>query len=171
LKPELAAVARLLRARGIKGELVALPLNDRKDRFERLRDVVVNGRDYGVERVWWHDGRLILKFRGVDNMSQAELLAGQDVSVPMAERPSLPADEFYLSDLVECAVIDRASGAAIGIVTGWQECGEAHLLEIERASGGEQILIPFARSICVEIDPAARRIVVEAPEGLLELNR
>ncbi len=164
-------IARLLRPRGIRGELVALPLSDHRERFDALGTVVVNGRELGVERTWWHDGRLILKFQGIDTMTQAEPLAGADVCVPMAERAPLPPDEFYLGDLVDCAVIDHASGATIGTVSGWQDSGGAPLLEVAPANGGEAILIPFARSICVEIDTAARRIVVNPPEGLLELNR
>ncbi len=164
-------IARLLRPRGIRGELVALPLNDHRERFEGLRAVLVNGRQLGVERTWWHDGRLILKFQGIDTITEAEPLAGADVCVPMAERAPLPPDEFYLGDLVDCSVIDHATGSLIGTVTGWQEAGSAPLLEIAPTSGGEQILIPFARSICIEIDPALRRIVIDPPEGLLELNR
>jgi 16S rRNA processing protein RimM len=163
---ELVAVAHLVRARGIKGELVAVPLNQRRERFDELRRVLLGGTEYEVERAWWHSGKLILKFRGVDTMTQAESLAGVDVCIPASERPALPADEFYLSDLVGCEVLDGATGRGIGTVSGWQEAGGPPLLEL----AGSPILIPFARAICREIDVAGRRIVIDPPAGLLDLN-
>jgi len=165
LKTELVAVAHLVRARGIKGELVAVPLNDRRSRFDELHRVIVKDAEYEVERVWWHQEKLILKFRGVDTMTQAETLAGADVCVPADERAALPEGEFYLSDLVGCEVIDR-SGQVLGRVSGWQETGSAPLLTLE----GSDLLIPFARSICIEIDLATRRILIDPPEGLLDLH-
>ena len=162
----LVAVAHLVRARGIKGELVAIPLSDRRERFDQLKRVLVNDAELEIERVWWHGEKLILKFRGVDSMTAAESLAGADVSIPASERPALPEDEVYLSDLIGCEVIDRASGRRIGTVSGWQESAGPALL----ALAGSPVLIPFARAICREIDVAGKRIVIDPPEGLLDLN-
>ena len=159
-------MAHLVRARGIKGELVAIPLTDRRERFQELTRVVVKDAEYELERAWWHQEKLILKFRGVDTMSQAESLAGADVCIPANERAVLPDDEFYLSDLVGCEVVDRASGRVIGRVSGWHETGGSPLLELE----GSTVLIPFARAICREIDPTHKRILIDPPEGLLDLN-
>ena len=160
------AVAHLVRARGIKGELVAIPLSDRRDRFDQLKRVLVGDAEHELERAWWHGEKLILKFRGVDTMTGAEALAGADVCIPANERPALPEDEFYLSDLVGCQVFDHASGRVIGTVSGWQESGGPTLLELE----GSPVLIPFARAICSEIDVSGRRIVIDPPDGLLDLN-
>ena len=80
----------------------------------------------------------------------------------------MPLDpgEFFQSDLIGCEVVDRRSGESLGRVSAWQDGGGAGLLEL---AGG--LLIPFARSICVEIDPARRRIAVDLPEGLTDVNR
>ena len=74
--------------------------------------------------------------------------------------------EYFQSDLIGCEVVDRRTGESIGRVTAWDEGGGAGLLVVDN-----NLLIPFARSICVEIDPAAKRIAVELPEGLKDLNR
>jgi len=87
-------------------------------------------------------------------------------SAPVAERTPLEPGEFFQSELLGCEVIERRTGESLGRVRGWEDSGGAGLLAVE---GG--LLIPFARSICVEIDPEARRIVVELPEGLKDLNR
>jgi 16S rRNA processing protein RimM len=151
-------VARLLRARGIKGELAAFPLTEHP---ERLKTVYVRDAPLEVERAWMHKDRLILKFRGVDTRNDAEKLEGAEVSIPSEERPPAPDGEYYLSDLVGCEVFDATR--RIGVVTGWQDHGGTPLLEVDN------LLIPFARSICVEIDVEARRIRIDPPEGLLDL--
>lgn len=81
----------------------------------------------------------------------------------------MPSGEYYQSDLIGCAVFDRATGDSIGTVAAFQEIG-APVLEVSGGAGSEPLLIPFARAICVEIDIEGRRIVVDLPEGLKELN-
>jgi len=161
------AVATLGRTRGNRGELTALSLT-KPQRFEHLREVFLfpGGARHEIESAWFHDNCLILKFRGVDTISAAEELAGCEVCVPRAERMQLDPGEFYESDLIGCEVVERESGAPLGRVARFEHAGSSGLLELE---GG--LLIPFARAICVEIDPQARRIVVDLPAGLKELNQ
>lgn len=111
-----------------------------------------------------HGDQLIFKFRGVDTISQAEAVAGAEVCIPFEQRAELGDDEYYESDLIGCEVID-AGGRSLGLVTAFEETGGAPLLHI-----GENILIPFAKSICTEIDLERKRILVNPPEGLLDLN-
>jgi 16S rRNA processing protein RimM len=165
------AVARLLRPRGNKGELLADSLGAPPDRFSRLHTVTVNGRPLEVQRAWFHDGRLVLKFSGVDSIAAAQCLAGADVLIPASERAPLEEGAFYLADLIGCEVFDRLSGQRLACVTGWVESAPSApiLLETQTPEGAE-LLIPFARSICTSINPAARRIEVDLPEGLRALN-
>ena len=162
-------VAWLGKTRGNRGEITALALSDRPDRYQALVQVYLCGTGAPlprqVEHTWFHNGTLIFEFQGVDTISDAELLVGLEVRIPLAERTQLEAGEFFQSDLVGCEVVDRKTGGSLGRVEAWQDGGGSGLLVVE---GG--LLIPFARSICVEIDVEARRIVVELPEGLRELN-
>jgi 16S rRNA processing protein RimM len=162
------AIAVLGKTRGNIGELTAFPLSGKPERFEELSEVFLfgTGTRYEVESTWFHNGTLIFKFQGVGSISQAELLVGQEVRVPASQRIPLVQGEFFQDDLVGCQVVDHLTGQALGSVTGWEDGGGAGLLVVD--SG---LLIPFARSICVDIDPAARRIAVELPEGLKDLNR
>jgi 16S rRNA processing protein RimM len=127
--------------------------------------VFVNQSPFEVERIWRHKDVLVFKFAGIDSISAAEALEGAEVSIPKEEREVLPEGEYYQSDLVGCQVLDAKSGRLIGVVTDWQEYGGPPLLEV-RGENGQEILIPFAKSICVEIDPGAGRILVDLPEGL-----
>ncbi len=167
-EPGWVTVALLGKTRGNRGEITALPLSSKPERYQDLRTVYLfgSGQRHEVESAWFHDATLILKFRGIDSISDAEKLSGAEVRIPGSERTPLEAGEFFQTDLVGCEVIERPTGACLGRVTDWQDSGGSGLLVVEGS-----LLIPFARSICVEIDPAARRIVVVLPEGLKDLNR
>jgi 16S rRNA processing protein RimM len=163
-------IALLGKTRGNRGELTALALSSKPERYQTAREVYLwLGRDPGekheVESVWFHDGTLVFKFRGVDSISAAEEWVGAEVRVPISERTPLEPDEFFESDLVGCEVVERSTGQSLGHVSEWQDAGGAGLLAVG------DLLIPFAREICVSIDPAARRIEVNLPEGLKHLNR
>ena len=107
-----------------------------------------------VENTWMHGDHLILKFKGVDTISDAEKLAGAEVSIPFEQRAELSDDEVYQSDLIGCDVIDL-TGRSLGVVTEFEETGGTPLLHVG------DLLIPFARSICITIDLANKKIVVE----------
>jgi 16S rRNA processing protein RimM len=165
---EWIAIAVLGKTRGNRGEITAFPLGGKPERYRALEEVFLfgTGARYEVESAWFHNGTLIFKFRGVESISAAEALAGAEVRVPLEQRTPLEQGEFFQDDLVGCQVVDRRTGQPLGTVSGWQDGGGPGLLVVD---GG--LLIPFARSICVEIDPAAKRIAVELPEGLKDLNR
>jgi 16S rRNA processing protein RimM len=129
--------------------------------------VFVNGTPVEIERIWRHKDALIFKFAGVDSISAAEAFEGAEVCIPKEERAPLTEGEYYQSDLVGCQVVDAKTGRPIGVVTDWHEYGGPPLLEV-RGDSGKEVLIPFVKAICTEIDPAARRILVDLPEGLEE---
>ena len=164
-------VALLGKTRGNRGEVTAFALSSKPERYQALRQVYLYGAPgaagpFEVESAWFHGGTLVFQFRGVDNISDAEMLAGAEVRIPASERTPLDPGEYFQSDLIGCEVSDRRTGEALGRVTGWEDSGGAGLLVLE---GG--LLIPFVRAICVEIDPGGKRIAVELPEGLRDLNR
>jgi 16S rRNA processing protein RimM len=170
------AIARLGKAWGIRGELAAASLSSRPERFQQLGEVFLFREEapvgvggFQVESVWEHAGAWVFKFRGVDTISQAEMLEHAEVRIPMAQRLPVPEGEHYLSDLMGCEVRERATGELVGRVTGWQDAGGPGLLQI--GDGETKLLVPFARSICVAIDTRAKRILVDLPEGLKDLNQ
>jgi 16S rRNA processing protein RimM len=164
---EWVTVALLGKTRGNRGELTAFSLSSKPERFEDLREVYLfgSGEKYEVEETWFHLRTLIFKFRGVDTISDAEKLVGAEVRIPFAERAPLDPGEYYESDLIGCEVVERGTGESLGRVKSLQDGGGAGLLEVG------DLLIPFSKAICVDIDPAAKRITVELPAGLKDLNR
>jgi 16S rRNA processing protein RimM len=164
---EWVTVALLGKTRGNRGELTAYSLSSKPERFQNLREVYLfgSGEKYEVEETWFHLRTLIFKFRGIDTISDAEKLVGSEVRIPFSERAPLDPGEFYESDLIGCEVFERPTGESLGRVSALQDGGGPGLLQVG------DLLIPFTTAICVEIDPAAGRIVVELPAGLKDLNR
>lgn len=160
------AIARLLRSRGNKGELAAESWTSRPERFAVLKKITLwpSGATHEVESVWWHGDTPVFAFTGVQSISEAEKIAGQWVSVPLAERVELEADEVFYGELIGCQVFDRKTTQLIGVVDDYQESAGPILLSV-----GPH-LIPFVSAFCVQVDTAAKRIDVELPEGFLELN-
>jgi 16S rRNA processing protein RimM len=159
-------VAVLGKTRGNRGEVTAEQFSSKPERYACLKRVYLfgSGQAVDVEEVWFHSGVLIFKFAGIDTISDAESLRGAEVRVPLGERTALEPDEYFQSDLIGCEIVERSTGQSLGRVVDWADAGSG-LLVLESGA-----LIPFARSICVEIDPAGKRIVVELPEGLKGLN-
>jgi len=169
---EWVTIALLGKARGNRGEVTAVVLSSRPERYQDLQEVFLfgpglppEGERRDLEEAWFHLQTLVFKFRGIDSISEAESLYGVEVRVPASQRIALDEGEYFESDLVGCEVIDKATGEPLGKVSAWDDGGGSGLLVVG------DLLIPFARSICVEIDPAARRIAVELPAGLKDLNR
>ena len=164
-------VGRLKRSRGNRGELLAEIYSSQPGRAERLRQVRLEkdglNRTAQVERVWYHDGRPVLKFAGVDSISEAEKLQGAEILVEEDERARPEEGEYSHEDLIGC-VLRSEDDAALGVVRGIEEYGGPPLLRVETGDGRE-LLIPFAREICREIDVAAKVIRAKLPEGLLDL--
>jgi 16S rRNA processing protein RimM len=168
-----AVVGRVARAHGNRGEVIVNPDTDFVEgRFRVGAEFLVRRAD-GVGRVRVtamriHQGRPIVALDGVETMDDAEAMAGVELRVPVGELEALPDGMFYRHDLVGCRV-ETTGGDGVGEVAAVEgDLGASRL--VVKAPGGE-VLIPLAQAICVVIDIAARRIVVDPPDGLLDLNR
>ena len=181
---EFVTIARVVKTQGRKGEVAATVLTDFPERFETRRTLFALGeteagrgaasasanaakrRELQLEEHWFHKGMVVLKFAGVDSISDAERLVGCEIQIPIGERAELASDEFYVSDLAGCTVTD--SGREIGRVKDVQfGSGEAPLLVVE---GERERLIPFAAAYIEKIDLEQKRVSMRLPEGLLELD-
>jgi 16S rRNA processing protein RimM len=167
----LVTVARILRSQGQKGELRLRFFHITPDDCSELRSVFVGRegdfREYAIGSLAPHGKDFDLKLEGVDSLSQADRLAGLDVFVPEETLKPREDGEFFLFQLVGCAVVDR-QGKMAGRVKDVLSVGPGELLLVERE--GREILIPFHKSVCVEVDVPGKRICVDPPEGLLDLN-
>jgi 16S rRNA processing protein RimM len=168
---ELVVIARAVRARGLKGEIVAELLTDFPERFEEVEELVLlsptGERKAGhLESYWFQNDRVILKLAGCDDVEAAKALVGFEFGLPESERVPLPSDHYYDWELEGCDV--KVGETSIGKVQSVIKTGGTEILVIADEQGKER-LIPFADSIVVEIDTEGKTIVVDPPEGLLDL--
>ncbi len=168
---ELVVIARATKARGLKGEIVAELLTDFPKRFEDVDELVLvspgGERKQGhLESYWFQNDRVILKLAGYDDVETAKEFVGFEFAVPESERVPLPADHYYDWELEGCTV--KVGAVSIGKVQSVIKTGGTEILAVADENGKEQ-LIPLVDSIVVEIDAVGKTIVVDPPEGLLDL--
>lgn len=188
-------VARIIRPRGNKGEVLAELFTDFPARLSSRLEIFLRQnqgepRAIGLQNFWAdrnHPGHGIFHFEGCSSIDAAEKLRGYDVLIPLADRVKLPSGKYFVSDLIGCSVFEnplaepKLSSPAcameeapclVGTVRDVFFPGEGTagtpLLEVETAAG--ELLVPLAEDICRRIDVAARRIDVTLPEGLSDLN-
>ncbi len=171
-------LAKILRPRGLRGEVVAAILTDFPDRLTKLRQVWLSDgrnppRKIRLQRCWLstsRGGQAVFHFIDVNSVEEAETLRGLEVQVPIEERARLEAGNYFVSDLVGCEIWEAGAAAALGSVRDVEFTGGAAPLLAIDTLGGE-ILVPLAAEFCTRIDVKAKRIDVTLPEGLRDLNR
>ena len=183
-------LARLRRPQGRKGELYAEILTDFPEKFaERKRLWLLEEkpssrpstqsstlpRQAVLANHWLHKGGIVLHFEGVSSINEAEQLTGLIVAIPREERAALSEDEVYIGDLIGCTVIDltRPEPVMVGEIESVDRTAGPVPLLVVRGTGatrGGEILIPFAKSYLRKIDLDARRVEMELPVGLVNLN-
>jgi len=194
-KQQWVLIARTLRPRGNKGEVLAELFTDFPARLSSLSKLYLRGgqgeprltelQNFWVDRN--HPEFGIFHFTGCASIDAAEKLRGLDVLIPFSERVELPAGKYFVSDLIGCTVFEIPSAQkklsspacemedaprVLGTVRDVFFPGEGvvgtPLLQVETPAG--ELLVPLAEDICRSIDVAARRIDVTLPEGLRELS-
>ena len=170
---EFITLARVVKTQGRHGEVAAEIHSDVPQRFTggmKLSALSPEGtrRELEVEEIWPHKNWLVLKFAGVDSISDAEALIRCELQVPCSQRAQLEPGWNYVSDLVGCTVLDH--GQKIGRIEDVQfGAGEAPLL-IVGDGAGKQFDVPFAKAYLEGLDLVQKQVRLMLPEGMLEIN-
>jgi len=165
-------LARVVKTQGRHGEVAAEVHTDVPDRFAPGMKLLALGnsgerRELEVEEVWPHKGLLVLKFAGIDSISDAEALIRAELQVPRHERAELEQGWTYVSDLVGCTLFDQ--GRDVGVIEDVEfGAGEAPLLIV--AGAGKKFDVPFAEAYLEGVDIAQRQVRMRLPDGVLEIN-
>lgn len=165
-------LARVVKTQGRHGEVAVELHSDVPDRLHqglRLLALAEDGsrRELKIEDAWPHGKFVVLKFEGIGSISDAEPLVRSELQVPRSERAPLEQGAAYVSDLAGCKLLDR--GREIGVVGDVRfGAGEAPLLVV--GSGKSELEIPFAQEFLVRVDLEGKRIEMNLPEGLLDVN-
>ncbi len=172
-------MARVLGPQGRRGEVLAELHTDFPERFDERRSLWGLAADGSrcqlqLEQHWFHKGGVVLKFAGVDSISDAERLKGLEVQVPSEERTKLEKGSAYVSDIVGSDVWINQGQRFLGRVSDVQfGAGEAPLLVVKLpvCAVQNEVLLPFAEEFVKKFDVAGKRIDMEVPEGLLEVDQ
>lgn len=169
-------LAKVTKTQGRVGEVATQLFTDFPERFAERRELSALGpkgerRELKLEDFWPHKGGMVLKFAGVESIDDAEKLIGWEIQIPAEQRAELEQGAVYVSDLIGCEVAVNENGAErrLGKIEDVNfGAGEAPLLVVK--DGGKEYLIPFVESFTKATDIAGKRIVMELPEGMLELD-
>ena len=170
MNTDLVAIAKIVKSRGLRGEVSADILTDFPERFDDLESVIAllpNGtrQNLKIEGFRFQKNRILLTFEKIDSVEAAENLRNAEICVPEAEAVALEEDEYFDWELAGCAV-ETVEGEKIGRVKELMRTGGTEILVVKGAE--KEFLIPFAETICTEVDVENKLIRVDAPEGLLE---
>jgi len=165
-------IARIVKPRGIRGEVNCVVQTDFPERFSSLESVTVwlpneSRLKLEVEDAWFHNDRVILKFAGYDTMTAAQELTGGRLVIGDSDLELLEDGQFFEHQVIGSEVV-RLNGQSIGRVKSLLRTGGTDVLLVETEEGLE-LMIPFADEICTEVDVNAKRITIDPPEGLLDL--
>ncbi|MEP6570032.1 MAG: ribosome maturation factor RimM [Acidobacteriota bacterium] len=169
---DLIVVARTVRTRGLKGELIADVLTDFPERFEQVSELTGVGpsgerKQVELENHWFQNDRMVLKFAGYDSIESAKALVGYEFGLPEAERVALPEGEFYDWELEGC-LVENKLGGSVGQVREVMRTGGVELLVVENVERGE-VFVPMVASIVIDIDVSGKKILIDPPDGLFDL--
>jgi 16S rRNA processing protein RimM len=170
-----------VRPQGRHGEVLADIFTDFPERFAQRQRLFLRPpaggqldamREAKVQSHWLHKGRVVLKFSQVDSIADAENLRGFDVVISREERIPLEGDAVYVSDLLGVRVIDTSHGGATdaGEITDVEPEGAGPAMLVIRTPAGEELLIPFVRAYLRKMDIEAKRLEMDLPDGLLDVQ-
>jgi 16S rRNA processing protein RimM len=176
--PEHLVVGHISKAHGTRGEVFVWPLTDRPDEVFVPGRALLLGNQEGalppdapsvvIESSRPFKGGILVKFEELGARTEADPVAQRYLLLPVSDLLPLAEDELFYHELLGC-VVETVSGERVGIVREVFETEPNHLLEV-KSDDGRLHLVPFAKRIVREIDRAGRRVVIDPPEGLLELN-
>ena len=160
-------VGRIGRAHGVLGEAtIEVQTDDPDIRFQIGNKLTLDdGQQLTIRSSRWHNQILLLAFDGVTDRNQIEELRDQLISSDV-DLDSLAPGEYHFQQLIGCEVFQQ-NGELIGAVDEIVKLPGQDLLSVNRA--GAQVLIPMVKQIIIEIDVSAKKIVVNPPEGLLDV--
>ncbi|MDO5978387.1 ribosome maturation factor RimM [Flavivirga spongiicola] len=164
-------LGKIVKKYSFKGEILAKLDTDQPEIYENLDAIFLNLRNnlvpFFIERSQLHKSELLrIKFEDVDEEADADAIMKSDLYLPLDLLPKLAGNKFYFHEVIGFIVEDLNYGK-VGVIKAINDSTAQSLFEIDR--NGIEILIPMNDEFIVKVDRENKTILVETPEGLIDL--
>ncbi len=164
-------LGKIVKKYSFKGEVLAKLDTDQPELYGKLDAIFLNLRNnlvpFFIEHSQFHKSELLrIKFEDVDDESDADAIMKSELYLPLELLPKLEGDKFYFHEVIGFTVEDKNHGT-VGTITGINDSTAQALFEIDR--NGAEILIPMNDEFIVNLDRDNKTILVDTPEGLIDL--
>lgn len=159
-------IGKIVNTQGVHGEMRVIPTTDDITRFELLDSVFIDGKEYEIQKVRYHKQFVLLKLKGIDDMTTAERYKTKEVRIPEEWAVPCEEDEYYIKELYGMKVVDETDNE-IGILIDVIFTG-ANDVYVIKPKNGKDILIPAIKDCILNVDTAEKTMRIHVMEGLLE---
>lgn len=158
-------IGKIVNTYGIKGQLKIVPYTDNIKRFEKLKKIYINEKEYLIENVKYIKNIVILKLQGINTIEQAEEYRNLYMYIDRKDAIKLPKDTYFIRDLIGIEVYTN-DGEKLGIIDDIFKTGSNDVYVV-RNSLGKQILLPAISSVIEKIDLENKKVIVNLIKGLI----
>ena len=161
-------IGKIINTHGLKGEVKVSVWTDFPEDFESLKYALT--KHGGAEKrleingVKYQKNNIIVKFREINSIEEAQGYKNAVLYVPKEELPELPENVYYIADLIDCAVFSEA-GEKIGVLYDVFSTGSNDVYDIKRENA-KNLLVPIIDGVVKSVDIQNKKIVIKIPEGL-----
>lgn len=170
MENDLFRVGVIANTHGIRGEVKVYPTTDDLNRFDRLKEVILDtGREHinlQVQGVRYFKNMAILKFKGIDNINDVEKYKGKDLLVTRENAVPLEENEYYIADLIDMEVYNE-DGSRLGILNDVMQTGanDVYVIALEN---GKELLLPNIDQCILDVNTEENKMTVHVLEGLTD---
>jgi 16S rRNA processing protein RimM len=167
---EWVTIGRIVALFGVRGDVKILPQTDIPNRFSKLRNIYL-GPQHQRQRVTkatpYKENMVVLHLAGIDSANDVETLIGQEITIPLEEIPTLPADQYYIHDLIGLRV-ETPTGQKLGIITDVLATGANDVYVVREIGSGRDVLVPAVKEMIKRVDIPAGVIIINPLPGLFD---
>ncbi len=167
---EWVTIGQIVALFGIRGEVKVLPQTDIPDRFSQLREVYL-GPDHQRFRITkasvYKANMVLLGLAGIESANAAEPLIGQAITIPLAQIPALPSDQYYIHDLIGLRV-ESLTGQHLGVIADILATGANDVYLVREAGSGRDVMVPAVKEMVKHVDIPAGVIIIDPIPGLFD---
>ncbi|SCJ73058.1 Ribosome maturation factor rimM [uncultured Eubacterium sp.] len=160
-------IGRIVNAVALRGEVKVYNYSGYRERYEELKQIFVEDKEYEIEKVRYQQHMVILKLTGIDDRNAAEAMKNKDIFITEDDLLELPEDTFYIRDLIGLSVIDIEEDKPIGKIKDVLQPSSQDIYVVKLASGRDA-MIPVVSEFVKEVSIEEGYVKVRLIEGMIE---